>query len=364
VRQPFGRALLAALALFIGPACAARAGLIDSVELGLLRRRISGQILDYTNNHGQNNRVYSQALCSCRDLYVYLPPCYDSTQKYPVVFFLHGFAQDERSFFYIVPEIDKAIRCGRMPAAIVVAVDGSISGDLGLLRARNSSFYINSKAGNFEEYLMNDVWTWVHENFPIRPEREAHVLAGASMGGGAAFDLGMRYRDRVATVAAIFPPVNLRYVDCHNNYRANFNPCCWGWRTELGSRHEPVGVFAFGLVKVRISAFIDPLYDWGPPAISGLSQHNPAEHLDRENIQNGDLNMYIAYGRCDQFNIDAQVKSFLAVASCRGVEVTTNYDPHGRHDLRTAMRFAPATIDWIGQKLQNYGPTRSAEKSQ
>ena len=53
----------------------------------------------------------------------------------------------------------------------------SISGDPGLIRTRESSFYINSKAGNFEDYLMTDVWNWVHENFPIRPEREAHARA-------------------------------------------------------------------------------------------------------------------------------------------------------------------------------------------
>jgi S-formylglutathione hydrolase FrmB len=358
VRIPVGRSLVLALAAFAATVPSARANVLDTVELAVLRHRIHGQLLDFTNNHQRDNRIYSPSLCQCRDVYVYLPPCYDPSLKYPVVFFLHGFAQDERSFFLAVPELDRAIRAGRMPGTIVIAVDGSINGRVGFFKTDNSSFYINSKAGNFENYLMVDIWNWAHERFPIRPEREAHVLTGASMGGGAAFDLGMRHRDRIGVVAAIFPPVNLRYVDCHNNYRANFNPCCWGWRTQVDNKREVVGVYLGGLIKIRMRSFVDPLFDWGEPAVAALSSHNPAEHLEREPIRNGELAMYIAYGMRDQFNIDAQVQSFVAIAQRNGIEVTTHCLAHGGHDLRTAYRLMPGTIEWIGMKLQPYGPTR------
>jgi S-formylglutathione hydrolase FrmB len=357
VRFCVGRSLLVALAIFAGAAHSARANVFDTVDLVLVRHRIHGQLLDFTHNHQRDNRIYSPSLCQSRDVYVYLPPCFDPGMKYPVVFFLHGVAQDERSFFYAVPELDRCIRAGRMPATIVIAVDGSINGRAGL-KSDNSSFYVNSKSGNFEDYLMIDIWNWAHANFPIRPERGAHVLTGASMGGGAAFDLGIRHRDRIGVVAAIFPPLNLRYVDCHNNYRANFNPSCWGWRTQVTNRREVLGVYLGGLIKFRMASFIDPLYDWGEPAVQQLSVHNPAEHIEREPIYNGELAMYIAYGLHDQFNIDAQVQSFLAVAQRNGVEVTVHCDPHGGHDLRTAFRLMPGTMDWIGMQLQGYGPTR------
>ncbi|MEI7686596.1 MAG: alpha/beta hydrolase-fold protein [Planctomycetota bacterium] len=343
-----------ALAL-CGSGAPAQAGLIDSIEFSVIRHRIRGQILDYTNNHGRDRRIYSPSLAQCRDAYVYLPPCYNANLKYPVIFVLHGFAQDERSFFYCVTEIDRAINAGRLPPAVVVAVDGSIDGRAGFWRSDNSSFYINSKAGNFEDYLMVDVWNWVHQNFSIRPEREAHVLAGFSMGGGASFDLGMRHRDRVGVVAAIYPPVNLRYVDCHNNFMANFDRCCWGWRTQVNDRREVVGIYFGGLYKVRMSSLVEPLFDWGQPALQGFSEHNPAEHL--ANLRNGDLAMYIAYGKKDQFNLDAQVESFVEIARARGIDVTVRCDPHGRHDARTALYFLPGVLDWIGCKLQGYGPT-------
>ena len=46
---------------------------------------------------------------------------FDPCLRYPVIFYLHGFAQDERSFLGVVPSIDERIRCGQMPPTIVVS---------------------------------------------------------------------------------------------------------------------------------------------------------------------------------------------------------------------------------------------------
>ena len=48
-----------------------------------VNRQLHGRVLDYTANHGQDRRIYSPALCQKRDLYVYLPPCYDPCKQYP-----------------------------------------------------------------------------------------------------------------------------------------------------------------------------------------------------------------------------------------------------------------------------------------
>ena len=86
-------------------------------ELDRVNRGLHGKVVDHTNNHGRNAAIWSQALCERRDLYVYLPPCFDPAKQYPVIFWLHGFAQDENSFVNeIVEPIDKAIWCGKLPA--------------------------------------------------------------------------------------------------------------------------------------------------------------------------------------------------------------------------------------------------------
>ena len=73
--------------------------------------RLAGQIVDYTHNHGTDRRIWSNALGQARDLYVYLPPGYDPSQKYPAIVWLHGFMQDEQSFLWnqVVDSIDQAI---------------------------------------------------------------------------------------------------------------------------------------------------------------------------------------------------------------------------------------------------------------
>ena len=84
--------------LMSSAACAQRCVLPRPFELDRINRQIAGHIVDYTHNHGRNNAIWSPALCERRDLYVYLPPCYDPCKQYPLILWLHGFGQDEHSF--------------------------------------------------------------------------------------------------------------------------------------------------------------------------------------------------------------------------------------------------------------------------
>src|SRR5262245_22829141 len=123
--------------------------------------KLKGKILDYTSNHGQDHRIYSAALCAKRDLYVYVPPCYDPAKQYPLAFFMHGFAYDEQSFLEFAEIFDKAMACGQFPPTIIAVPDGSIGGRPTILNG--GSFYVNSNAGRFEDYIMDDVWNFVHQ---------------------------------------------------------------------------------------------------------------------------------------------------------------------------------------------------------
>jgi hypothetical protein len=69
--------------------------------------------------------------------------------------------------------------------------------------------------------------------------------------------------------------------------------------------------------------------------------------------------MYVAYGGLDEFNIDAQVESFLYVAQRRGLTVQVDYDRFGRHNRITARRFVPDLFCWLNQQLAGYGPCRA-----
>jgi S-formylglutathione hydrolase FrmB len=341
----------AVLALFAILLCTAptQAGVLDNLRLRWAGHRTCGQILDFTHNHGADNRIWSESLCQKRDIYVYLPPCYDPARQYPVIFLLHGFAQDEKLLLQIAPSIDAKIQSGCLPPVIVISIDGTISGDLGLFSSE--SFYVNGKRGRFEDYVMCDVWNWAHANFSIRPEREAHVMAGASMGGGAAFNLGLKHRDRIGVAAAIFPPLNIRWLDCHGRYFGKFNPCCWGWRETVDRRRETVARYALGLIRVPIGRLVTPVFGFDGETVQKMSEENPIEQIDRYGVKNGELAMYVAYAGHDEFNLDTQAESFLYLARQRGIHVDCAFDRWGHHNQRTAYRLLPGTLDWLGQQL-------------
>ncbi len=323
-------------------------------ELDRVNAQLHGRVVDFSRNHGRDNRIWSPALQQKRDLYVYLPPGFDPCKQYPLALWLHGAAQDEFSFLHdVIGPLDKAISCGRMPPFILAAPDGSIRGIDCLLSP--TSFFLNSEAGQFEDYLMVDVWNFLFSHFPIRPERDAHAILGVSMGGAAAFNKAIKYSSCFRHVVAVFPPLNLRWQDCCGRYRAPFDPDCWGWRTDFVHRQTVVARF-YG-IPFRLKKILNPLYSrHNPETLPAIIRNNPTEMLDLYDVQPGQLEMYVAYGGKDQFNIAAHIESFLFVAHRRGLQVAVEHDPNGKHNRRTAEKFLPGIIDWLAVRLAPFAP--------
>jgi S-formylglutathione hydrolase FrmB len=339
-------AALLLLPLSPGPAAAWwRAARLDH-----LNHRLAGQVIDYTNNHGVDRRLWSPTLNMKRELYVYLPPGYDPCKRYPVLLWLHGINQDERDFTLNggLARFDAAIACGRLPPMIIAVPDGSARGKL--TPCAPNTLFLNSAAGNFEDHIIQDVWPFLLRNYPIRPERSAHVVGGFSGGGGAAYRFAIKYRQEFGIVFGLLPPVNVRWMDCHGNYFAPFDPNCWGWREDVDRGREAVGRF-YGVFVVRIRQLVYPLFGRGPQAIEQLSRENPIEMLDLYPVRPGQLAMHIGYAGRDQFNLKAQVDSFLYRACQLGLPVSVNYAPHGTHSWPTAERLLPGLFDWLAAQL-------------
>jgi S-formylglutathione hydrolase FrmB len=343
--------ILAAAALSLAGLNGYGAGLLKDDDLHQVRQCIQGQILDFTHNHGSDRRLWSPALGQKRDLYVYLPPRFDPARKYPLGIFLHGATQDEQFFIPgLAQRFDKAIVDGKMPPFIVAVPDGSLKGRPSFLRI--ASFFANTDAGRYEDFLMEDVWNFMMTSFPIRPERAAHALIGASMGGSAAFAQAIKHRDKIKIAIGFMPALNLRWVDCHDRYWGRFDPCCWGWRSKL----RPCEVIGRPgeLVKIRFRNLFCPLIGYGPDAMGKLSQFNPIEMMDQYDLQDGELDLYIGYGGMDEFNMAAQVDSFLYRARERGVTVGVGYDPQGRHDVESGRRLFPGALQWVKPLLEQF----------
>jgi S-formylglutathione hydrolase FrmB len=267
---------------------------------------------------------------------------------------LHGLGGDERQFIDVaVEDVDRAIVCGQLPPLVIAVPDGQSKGRPGLTSSHSG--FLNSRLGPYEDYLLCDVWGFVVGNYPVRPERHAHVIGGVSLGGGAAYHHAIKHREMFGAVLGIFPPVNLRWVDCHGRYFGNFDPDCWGWRDNVRWGHEPVGKF-YGIVKVPLRRLVYPLYGRGPQAVDKISHDNPIEMLDYYEVRPGDLAMFLAYGAKDEFNLDAQAESFIFRARQLGLPITVACDPQGRHNTETARKFLTPAVNWLAALIAPYSP--------
>jgi S-formylglutathione hydrolase FrmB len=134
-----------------------------------------------------------------RSISVYLPPGYDdSGQRYPVIYFLHGFTGDDRMLKFISPVLDMAIATHRIRPFIMVIPDEKTTYD--------GSFYSNTGVfGNWEDFTVQDVVGHVDNTYRTMANRESRGITGHSMGGYGAILLAMKHPDIFSTVYALSP---------------------------------------------------------------------------------------------------------------------------------------------------------------
>src|SRR6516225_4635615 len=120
------RSFISAIALVVWASAPVRAQVFDFVNLEHLNHKLRGRVVDHTQNHGSDRRIWSPILGRPRDLYVYLPPGYDPSVAYPLILFLHGAVVDEHYFLgpFDLKAFDSMMSVGKVPPAIIAAPDG------------------------------------------------------------------------------------------------------------------------------------------------------------------------------------------------------------------------------------------------
>ncbi len=315
-----------------------------------LNRRLVGCVVDLTDNHGADRRIYSPILGMPRDLYVYLPPGFDPTRRYPLVVFLHMAAFDERAFVdkQAIHDLDDLIVRGEVPPMVVASPDGNYGPDD---RGRQvHSFYLNGRGGRFEDHLLEEVIPFVESHYAIAPGRGSHAIVGISAGGLGAMSLAIRHRDRFGAVATIGAPLNLRYGNVDGDFMEDFDPTRYRWRT----RYDPDEILARfygGLVKVRAGPMITPVFGDDAGTMARITEINPADLIFTTDLRPGELPMYVNYPGRGEFHFDAHAESFAWLAASRGIPLTLVKDPEGRHGPRYFRRNLPDAIRWIGAHL-------------
>lgn len=124
-----------------------------------------------------------------RTVLVVLPPGYSANQekRYPVVYFLHGYLGTPKTAdasLGFADAVEQAADEGN--ELILIVPDGDSK--------HGGAMYSNSPTtGNFEEFIVHELVSYIDEHYRTIARPESRGLAGHSMGGYGTFRLGMRY---------------------------------------------------------------------------------------------------------------------------------------------------------------------------
>jgi enterochelin esterase-like enzyme len=148
----------------------------------------------------------SQSNAVTRELTVYVPPGYDQARnrRYPVLYLLHGFANDHHSWHRYGRAndiLDNLLAQKKIEPFLVVMPLGyggaSVNGDgTGVPQAGD----VRGDVSLYERDLLEDVIPLIERTFRTIPDRKHRAIVGFSMGGGQAGRIGLRHLETFSQV--------------------------------------------------------------------------------------------------------------------------------------------------------------------
>jgi S-formylglutathione hydrolase FrmB len=174
-------------------------------------------------------KLQSAALGVEKSVVVYLPRGYDTEpeRRYPVFYYLHGLGGDETNWSKSGKLGEAADQLGL--DAIVVMPDGDDSFyvdsrlpiDYDKCMKDGSGLFLPGKqdpattcvrARKYETYIVKDLVGWVDSTYRTITTREARAIAGLSMGGFGAMELGLRHHELFSAAASHSGAIGLLYA--------------------------------------------------------------------------------------------------------------------------------------------------------
>ncbi len=160
--------------------------------------------------HGRLQMIsyYSKTVGTRRRMNVYTPPGYNSKNKYPVLYLLHGIGGDETEWErFAKPNLllDNLLAEKKAVPMIIVMPNGRAQKDdrpVGNIYAAAPAF------AAFEQDLLKDVIPTIQARYSVQVDQEHRALAGLSMGGGQSLDFGLEHLELFAWIGAFSPAPN------------------------------------------------------------------------------------------------------------------------------------------------------------
>jgi enterochelin esterase-like enzyme len=143
-----------------------------------------------------------------RELTVYVPPGYDQarSRRYPVLYLLHGFANDHHSWHRYGRAndiLDNLLAKGPLAPFLVVMPLGyggaSVNGD-GTGIAPEGAGAVRGDPALYERDLLEDIIPMIDGKYRTIADRKHRAIVGFSMGGGQAGRYGLGHLETFSTV--------------------------------------------------------------------------------------------------------------------------------------------------------------------
>jgi len=208
--------------------------------------------------HGKTDTVhyFSISVGNERKMLVYTPPGYSSNKTYPVLYLMHGIGGDEKEWYkYTAPDaiLDNLYADGKIAPMIVVFPNGRAQPDDRPVGNIYASFPAFAK---FDKDLFSSIIPYMEAHYQVRKDAAGRAIAGYSMGGGQALNIGLSHLDSIAWVggfssapdtkkpeelipnpAETAKKIKLLYISCGNQDGLIF--ISQGMHTYLKQNHVP-----------------------------------------------------------------------------------------------------------------------------
>jgi enterochelin esterase-like enzyme len=142
-----------------------------------------------------------------REVSVYLPPGYKTSgnKRYPVVYFLHGFTDNNRQWYGIIkhwinlPEVvNQAFRDPQVKEMIIVTPNA-------YTRFQGSMYSTSVTTGDWENYVARELVAYVDSHYRTIAEASSRGLAGHSMGGYGTMRIGQKHPEIFSSIYLLSP---------------------------------------------------------------------------------------------------------------------------------------------------------------
>ena len=124
-----------------------------------------------------------------RQVMVVLPPSYETNpnKRYPVVYYLHGFAIDGKNFYNYMHVPEAVAHNAAEGNEFIVVVPSTLT------RMGGSMYSSSVTTGDFRKFIAEDLVGYVDSHYRTIATRGGRGLVGHSMGGYGTWVIGMSY---------------------------------------------------------------------------------------------------------------------------------------------------------------------------